>query len=61
MDKILDIIRQSFISFSGEILIKILGFFFKLYLVHNLLDATLSLGIFALGIALIDFLSPFTS
>tara|TARA_B000000532_G_C18875203_1_gene410282 strand:+ start:179 stop:1708 length:1530 start_codon:yes stop_codon:yes gene_type:complete len=61
VDKILDIIRQSFISFSGEILIKILGFFFKLYLVHNLLDATLSLGIFALGIALIDFLSPFTS
>ena len=61
MDKILNIIRQSFVSFSGEILIKILGFFFKLYLVHNLLDATLSFGIFALGIAIIDFFSPFTS
>ena len=61
MDKILNIIRQSFVSFSGEILIKILGFFFKLYLVHNLLDATLSFGRFALGIAIIDFFSPFTS
>ena len=61
MDNILNIIKQSFISFSGEILVKILGFFFKLYLVHNLLDSTLSLGIFALGIALIDFISPFTS
>ena len=61
MDKILNIIKQSFISFSGEVLVKILGFFFKLYLVHNLLDSTLSLGIFALGIALIDFISPFTS
>ena len=61
MDKILNIIRQSFVSFSGEILIKILGFFFKIYLVHNLLDATLSFGIFALGIAIIDFFSPITS
>ena len=54
MDKILNIIKQSFISFSGEILVKILGFFFKLYLVHNLLDSTLSLGIF-IGIALYRF------
>ena len=52
MDKILNIIKQSFISFSGEILVKILGFFLKLYLVHNLLDSTLSLGIFTAAMAL---------
>ena len=60
MDKIINIIKQAFVSFSGGILILVLGFFFKLYLVHNLIDATFSLGVFDLGNAMIDFISPFT-
>lgn len=61
MDKIILIIRHAFVAFISGIIIIILGFFFKLYLVHNLIDCTFSLGIFALGISMIEFISPFSS
>ena len=61
MDKILLIIRHAFYSFIGSILIIALGFFLKIYLVHNFIDATFSFGVFALGISMIEFTSPFSS
>lgn len=61
MDKILLIIRDAFISFSGGIFVAILGFLFKLYLVHNLIDSTFSLGVFALGMSIIELISPFST
>lgn len=61
MGKIILIIRHAFVAFTSGIIIFILGFFFKFYLVHNLIDATFSLGIFALGISMIEFISPFSS
>lgn len=61
MDKIILIIRHAFFSFTSGIFITILGFFFKFYLVHNLINSTFSLGVFALGISMIEFISPFSS
>jgi len=61
MDKIILIIRHAFISFASGIFITILGFFFKFYLVHNLINATFSLGVFAFGISIIESISPFSS
>ena len=61
MDNKTNIIKQSIISFSGEITIKILGLLFRVYLVHNLMNATLSLGFFALAISFIEFFSPLTN
>ena len=61
MDKIILIIRHAFVAFISGIIIFIIGFLFKFYLVHNLIDATFSLGIFALGISMIEFISPFSS
>ena len=59
MDKILLVIRHAFVSFIGSLFIAGLGFFLKLFLVRNLIDAAFSFGVFALGISMIDFLSPF--
>ena len=60
MDKILIIIRHASVSFFGSIFITALAFFLKLYLVHNLIDATFSFGVFALGLSMIEFVAPFS-
>jgi len=61
MDKRSIIIRHASFSFFGSILITALAFFLKFYLVHNFIDATLSFGVFALGVSMIEFIAPFSS
>lgn len=61
MNNILKIISQAFFSFSGKVYLIILGFWFKFYLSANLEEAAYSLGVFALGMTIIDVISPFAS
>ena len=61
MEKIIKIIKHSFFAFVGTIFITICGFYLKVFLVDNLLEATFSLGVFALAISIIEFTTPFTS
>jgi O-antigen/teichoic acid export membrane protein len=61
MNNILKIIGQAFFSLSGKIFVIVIGFWFKYFLANNLADAAYSLGIFALGMTIVEIISPFAS
>ncbi|MBC8408520.1 MAG: polysaccharide biosynthesis C-terminal domain-containing protein [Rhodobacteraceae bacterium] len=61
MNNIFKIIGQAFFSLSGKIFVIIIGFWFKYFLANNLDDAAYSLGVFALGMTIVEIISPFSS
>jgi O-antigen/teichoic acid export membrane protein len=61
MQKILKIIQQSLVFLSGKLFVLFLGLGLKYFLAKNLMDPAHALGLFALGMSLVNIVSPFST